>query len=133
MRHLLLSVAALAWLAGAPASAAQTDVFGLWRNPKDSVHIDIRPCGESACGYVVWASDKARRKALEGSGKELIGQQLFREFVKSQDEWRGRVFVPDLNRTFSGGARLRDGEHLEARGCAIGRFLCKTQIWTRVS
>ena len=133
MRHLLLSLAAFACLAAAPASAAPNDVFGVWRNPKNSVHVDIRPCGTSACGTVVWASEKARKAALEGSGKELIGLQLFREFVKTRDEWRGRVFVPDLNRTFSGGARLRDDEHLLARGCAIGRFLCKTQLWTRIS
>jgi uncharacterized protein (DUF2147 family) len=135
LKRLLVSLAALACLAAAPASAAgaTTDVFGVWRNPKNSVHVDIRPCGDSACGYVVWASEKARKAAFEGSGKELVGQQLFREFVKISDEWRGRVFVPDLNRTFSGGARLRDDTHLEARGCVLGRILCKTQLWTRIS
>ena len=134
MRSLLLSIAALAWFASASgSSAAQNDLFGVWRNPKNSVHIDIQPCGASACGRVIWASEKARAAALKGSGKELVGLQLFREFEPDEDEWRGKVFVPDLNRTFSGAVRLRDASHLEARGCALGRLFCKTQTWTRVS
>lgn len=134
MKSLLPILAAITALVGASqASAAPDDLFGVWRNPKNSVHVDIRPCGASACGVVVWASEKARKAALEGSGKELVGQQLFREFERHQDEWRGRVYVPDLNRTFSGAVRLQDGAHLEAKGCALGRFLCKTQTWSRVS
>lgn len=133
MRSLFLSLAALASVACASqASAAEGDLFGVWRNPKNSVHVDIRPCGGSACGYVVWATDKARADALKGSGKELVGLQLFRDFKRVQEEWRGRVFVPDMNRTFSGAAKLRDQTHLEARGCALGRVLCKNQLWTRV-
>ena len=54
MRHLLLSLAVIAGLAGATQASA-ADLYGRWKNPKNSVHVDIRPCGESACGYVVWA------------------------------------------------------------------------------
>lgn len=133
MKSMLLSLAAVASLACASqASAAEGDLFGVWRNPKNTVHVDIRPCGESACGYVVWASERARADSLKGSGKELVGLQLFRDFERERNEWRGRVFVPDLNRTFSGAARLRDASHLDAKGCALGKLLCKTQLWTRV-
>jgi len=135
LRHLLLALAAIALIGGASqATAAEPDgLFGVWRNPKNSVHVDIRPCGASACGYVVWATDKARRAAQKGSGNELVGMQLFREFARRDDEWRGRVYVPDLDRQFSGSVRILDTSHLEAKGCALGRFLCKTQTWTRVS
>jgi uncharacterized protein (DUF2147 family) len=133
VKHLTLGLAAAAALIATSAPAtAQDDLLGVWRNPKNSVHVDIRPCGASACGVVVWASPKARDDARRGSGRELVGMQLFQDFTRATNEWRGKVFVPDLNRTLAGAARVVDVNHLEAKGCALG-FFCKTQIWTRVN
>lgn len=133
MKRVILGLAVLALLAGSTqASAAQADLFGVWRNPKNSVHVDIRPCGASACGYVAWASANAQADARRGSGKELIGLQLLRDFAPGKDGWRGKVFVPDLNRTLTGTARLLDAGHLEAKGCLLGSVLCKKQVWTRL-
>jgi uncharacterized protein (DUF2147 family) len=133
VKHLMLGLAAAAALiATSGSAAAQDDLLGEWRNPKNSVHVDIRQCGTSACGVVVWASPTARDDARRGSGRELVGMQLFQNFTRAADEWRGKVFVPDLNRTLAGAARIVDVNHLEAKGCALG-FFCKTQVWTRVS
>jgi uncharacterized protein (DUF2147 family) len=119
--------------AAPPAVAQEPSLFGTWRNPKNSVHVDIRPCKQGACGYVIWASDKAKRDAREGGTKELIGMQLFREFQpKKNGVWQGKVFVPDLNRTFTGTAEPLDAQRLRAKGCFIGNLLCKTQVWTRI-
>ena len=62
----------------------------------------------------------------------LVGLQLLRDFTPDGAGWRGKVFAPDLNRTFSGTARPLDAGRLEARGCLLGRVLCKRQVWTRV-
>ena len=59
--------------------------------------------------------------------------QLLRDFsATAADEWKGKVFVPDLNMTFSGQVRLLDRTSLKAKGCLLPNFLCKSQIWTRV-
>lgn len=134
MKRLMFSLAAFAIVAAATgAAAAENDLLGVWRNPKNTVHVEIRPCGTSACGYVVWASPKAQADAREGSGRDLVGMQLLRDFAPVKNGWRGRVFVPDLNRTLSGAARVIDANHLEAKGCLIGSILCKAQIWSRVN
>lgn len=129
-------IAALAaGLAFADDAAAPPTTFGIWRNPKDSVHIEIKPCanGMGACGVVVWANDKAKRDARKGGTQELIGLQIFRDFEKRDDGvWRGRVFVPDLNRTFSGTAEALSPTSLKAKGCVIMLIACKAQIWTRI-
>ncbi|MBL8769882.1 MAG: DUF2147 domain-containing protein [Phenylobacterium sp.] len=134
MPKLKLVLAAIALLSATPAAAAQdASLFGTWRNPKNSVHVDIRPCAQGACGYVVWASEKAKRDAREGGTPNLIGLQLFREFQpRKNGVWQGKVFVPDLNRTFSGQAEPIDAQRLRAKGCFIGNILCKTQVWTRI-
>jgi uncharacterized protein (DUF2147 family) len=115
----------------APAPRPQS--YGVWRNPKDSVHVEVRRCGLAACGVVVWANAKAQADAREGGTPELIGLELFRNFVREPDgTWRGKVFVPDLNRTFTGAARPIGARTLQARGCLFAVIVCKTQTWMRI-
>jgi len=130
---LLFAAFAVLGLAQAPAAAgAGADVFGVWRNPKNSVHVELKPCGESACGYVVWANEKAQADARKGGTEDLIGMQIFRQMEPTADGgWKGKVFVPDLNITVSGRAEPIDDNQLRAKGCLI--IICKSQIWTRLS
>lgn len=121
------------------ATAAAADVtpadpvFGVWKNPKGSVHIEIRPCGGQTCGYVVWADAEAQADARKGGTPQLVGQQLLRDFVRDDSgQWKGKVFVPDLGMTFSGRVSVADKDRLKAKGCVLGAFLCKSQVWTRV-
>jgi uncharacterized protein (DUF2147 family) len=131
LRLLIATLFAVLGLAQAPAFAQASDVYGVWRNPKDSVHVEVKPCGENACGYVVWASAKAQRAARE-AGNELIGLQIFREMTPTRTgAWQGKVFVPDLNKTFSGRAEALDTSRLKAKGCLVAGMVCKSQIWTR--
>ncbi|MDB5667151.1 MAG: hypothetical protein JWL74_101 [Alphaproteobacteria bacterium] len=138
MRHLVLAAAAVAMLAlpGSPAPAQGRDtqqITGVWRNPKNTVHVRIQPCGANVCGTVAWASQQAISAAREAGTPSLLGTQLFREFRReSEGYWGGRVFVPDMGRTFSGTLRLSTANSVVARGCLVGRFLCKSQAWVRV-
>lgn len=129
----VLMTASLGGAALADTSPDGASLFGVWRNPKNSVHVDIRHCGAKACGYVVWASAKAQADARKGTDKPLIGMRLFENLDPGKSNiWRGRVFVPDQNRTFSGSAQPLDGKTLRAKGCLFGSVLCKSQIWTRI-
>jgi uncharacterized protein (DUF2147 family) len=126
---LAVAMAAPAWAAAPPTLAAE----GVWRNPKNSVHIELKPCGTQVCGVVVWASDKADAASRKASGKPLVGQQLMRNFVIGADNiGRGKVYIPDLNATFAGTAQQIDAKSLRARGCLFASVLCKSQVWTRI-
>ncbi|WP_454716482.1 DUF2147 domain-containing protein [Caulobacter segnis] len=133
---LAAAVVALSSLAGAALAADVTplkasDVYGVWRNPKGSVHIEIKPCETRTCGYVVWANPDARADVKKKKNEDLVGMQLLRDFSASDpNEWKGRVYVPDLDMTFSGQMRLLDRASLRAKGCFL--VLCKTQVWTRI-
>jgi uncharacterized protein (DUF2147 family) len=123
-----LSLLPIAAAQGAPAGPA-----GVWRNPKNSVHVRIEPCGANVCGTVVWANERARMKARNAGTPNLIGKQLFQEFhQEAAGAWAGRVFVPDMDRTVSGRLRTQGPDNVVASGCLLGRFLCKSQTWTRV-
>jgi len=64
----------------------------------------------------------------------LVGTELFREFREvSPKVWKGKVFVPDVNRVFSGTGTVKDKDTIVARGCLIGNMGCKSQVWKRVN
>ena len=123
---LFVATAALA----APAAAEDS----VWHNPSNSVHVRIHDCGASRCGTVVWANDKAKADSARGGTPNLVGTELFRDFQEvSPKVWKGKVFVPDLNHTFSGTGTVTDANTIVAKGCAVGNVGCKSQTWTRVS
>jgi uncharacterized protein (DUF2147 family) len=142
MRFVKLALAALAAALGmaavsAPAFAADggdiSRSYGVWRNPKNSVHLEIKDCGASTCGVVVWASAKAEADARKSGTDTLIGKQLLRDFeAQNNGTLKGRVWVPTLKVTLVGSADIVDTRTMRAKGCVIGNFLCKSQLWTRI-
>ena len=79
------------------------------RNPQNSVHVRIHPCGKTRCGTVVWANAKAKADSARGGTPNLVGTELFREFREvSPRVWKGKVFVPDVNRVFTGTGTVKD-------------------------
>jgi len=130
---ILLAGATVLGASSAFAAPPTVSPEGVWRNPKNSVHIALKPCNGQICGYVVWASPKAEAAARKGGTPNLVGTQLMRGFVVDDGGvGRGKVFIPDLNATFGGSAQLIDDHTLRAKGCLFANVLCKTQIWTRI-
>lgn len=105
---------------------------GRWKNPSGSVIVAIEPCGVAWCGTVAWASDGAKSDALRGGTAALVGTQLMTGFKPAgTGKWRGRLFIPDMNRRSKAELRLLETSQLKVTGCAVGRMICKSQIWTR--
>jgi len=127
-----LAVAAVVLVTAAPALSQKSAQDIVLRNPSNSVHVRIHPCGKSRCGTVVWANDKAKADSARGGTRNLIGTELFREFREvSPKVWKGKVFVPDLNKVFTGTGTVNQNM-VVARGCLFGSIGCKSQTWTRV-
>jgi uncharacterized protein (DUF2147 family) len=81
----------------------------------------------------VWASAKAEADARKAGADTLIGKQLLRDFESQRDgSLKGRVWVPTLKVTLVGSADIIDPKTMRAKGCVIGNFLCKSQLWTRI-
>ncbi|MBO9707562.1 MAG: DUF2147 domain-containing protein [Caulobacter sp.] len=133
MRKFISLIAAVAALVGLTSVPAQAADMGVWRNPKDNVRVEIKSCGDSMCGYVVYASRKAEADARKSGYQTLVGQQLLRDFEPTgHGNMRGKVFVPTLKVTLSGTAEFIDARTMKAKGCVLGGVICKSQIWTRV-
>ena len=131
MRRLMIAL-----LFATPALATMPDKhpsYGVWHNPANSVHVRAQRCGEKMCGVVIWANAKAKADSAKGGSPNLVGMDLFKDFTQVDDKhWKGKVFVPDIKKTFSGTVTVVNDDTLTGKGCLIGGLGCKSQTWTRV-
>jgi uncharacterized protein (DUF2147 family) len=129
MRAALATIAFIALTAA--QAAAPPPIEGRWRSPGGNSIIAIAPCGDGLCGTVAWASAKAKKDASKGTD-QLIGAQLLTSLQQdAKGRWRGKLFVPDQNLRVTAKLQLVGDQQLKVSGCAAGRSLCKTSLWTR--
>ena len=112
---------------------ADQSLAGHWTNASGSVVVLVAPCAaEGWCATVEWASDKATADAARAGTPTLVGTEIMQGFIPIEaNRWKGRLFVPDLNKRSKAELRLLDGDRLRIRGCTIGGLVCKSQVWTR--
>ncbi len=129
----------LALAPAASAAAGEIDrrsaspLEGIWRNARDTVHVEVRACAPVPCGYVVYATPKAQADARRSGVAPLIGIRILKDLTPNPaGGWFAKVFVPDLNLNLSGTASLVDPDTLKVQGCLVIGVLCKSQVWTRV-
>jgi uncharacterized protein (DUF2147 family) len=142
MKHARATLSVIAGAVGFPvallmtASPVLSQKAGqdmILRNPQNSVHVRIHPCGKTRCGTVVWANAKAKADSARGGTPNLVGTELFREFRETSPKvWKGKVFVPDINKVFTGTGTVKDRNTVVARGCLFAGMGCKSEIWKRV-
>ncbi|MBO9713080.1 DUF2147 domain-containing protein [Sphingomonas sp.] len=116
------------------AAAPSDGLEGEWRNTKDTVHLKVEPCGAALCGTVTWAAPKQREDAKKGTGKDLVGSRLLTGLKRGGDgDWRGKVFVPDINTNASATVKQLSQVQILITGCTMLGLVCKSQHWHRIS
>ena len=119
-------------LAAAPASPASDSVLGTWVNPKGTVTVRTTRCGRAVCGRVISAARSAEDKARAAGHARLVGTQILHDFRPvGPGRWEGQAFVPDLGVTVPATMTQLGRNSLQIEGCAVGGYLCKSQVWRR--
>ncbi|MHA0319683.1 DUF2147 domain-containing protein [Sphingomonas melonis] len=109
-------------------------IIGNWHNPKNTVAVRAGRCGPNLCGWVIRASDKAKADVANKGYPPLIGTALLRGYRNNgKGRWAGQIYVPDMGRAFGSTVTMIDADTLNVKGCLIGGFICKSQIWRRES
>ena len=128
MRVILSTIALLALTA---AQAPQPSIEGHWRSPGGNSIIVIGPCGGGLCGTIEWASEKAKQDSRK-TVAQLVGAQLLTGLRQDKKgNWQGKLFIPDKNMRVTAKIQLVSEQQLRVSGCAVGKTLCRTAIWTR--
>ena len=129
---ILIALIAIAAASSVDPARDGASIDGNWTSPSGNVVVTIAPCEAAMCGRVSWASDRAKADARRAGTDPLIGAELLTGFTATRNgRWKGRLFVPDLNRRSRAELRLVDPDRIKISGCMVGRILCKSQLWTR--
>lgn len=122
-------VAAL--MLASPAMAADS-VSGTWINPHRTVVVTTGACQGRLCGWVSRATPQALADAKDAGIANLIGTALLQDYRQnSPGHWTGRVYVPDMGKTFYSTIEQKGPDQLKISGCILGGFICRSQLWQR--
>lgn len=126
-----MSISVLAAALATQQPTQSSSIEGLWHSPGGNSTISIASCGSTFCGTVAWASQKAQKDAAKATD-QLIGTQLLTDVQQDlKGKWRGRLFIPDKNMRVIAKLQPVGQDQLKVSGCAAGRSLCKSTLWTR--
>lgn len=88
--------------------------------------VRITRCGSALCGYVLTSSSADRGEAV------LINMKP--KDLNSEDDaqWAGSIYSHDSGDTFYGTMKLKTSNTLRVEACALGRFYCSGNDWSRI-
>lgn len=134
MKRIFASIALAVLLVPIASAAAAAPIEGRWQNPKDSVIVEVKPCGAATwCGRVSWASPKAKADARRNGTENLVGTRLLSGLkADGNGGYKGRAFLPKRQMHAGATVRAAGRSTLLVKGCAFAGLICKQQRWTRV-
>lgn len=123
-RVIRTAIAAAASL-GASSAIASAGPTGVWYDHTGRGAVEIRDCGGSLCGRLVWLKDDANAKAC---GVQIIGNAR----PTGPNTWdRGWIYDPEARSRYSVELTPMGGDRLKVMGYAGSKFMSETMIWRR--
>jgi hypothetical protein len=83
--------------------------------------VRIAKCGPALCGYVLTSSNE-KGEAI------LINMK-----PKKERQWTGSVYSQDSGETYYGTIAMKGNDTLRVEACALGRFYCSGNNWSRIT
>jgi uncharacterized protein (DUF2147 family) len=124
LKHAVMAwgIFALAPLVAGSAFAGSGPV-GIWLNDTGRGAVEIKECGKSLCGNVVWVKSAGDAK---GCGKQVIGDVA----PQGGNRWdKGWIYSPEKDRRYDVELTALANGNLQVVGYAGLKFLSKTMIW----
>jgi uncharacterized protein (DUF2147 family) len=96
--------------------------LGDWQTEGHKGYVRIEPCGQALCGYVLDASTNAKGETV------LIDMKS-----KTSSEWSGNIYSRNSGNTYYATMTLKGPDSLQVEACALGKFFCSGNAWTRIA
>jgi uncharacterized protein (DUF2147 family) len=133
MRISLLILLTMFLATPALGSAQPEDLFGIWLTEGGSAKLEIFPCGDKACGKVVWLKhpnyvnnsdgpvgmEKVDRKNSDPAlrNRPIVGLKVMEGLSLEGEWWRnGSCYDPQSGNTYQCKMRLESPSELRLRG-----------------
>ena len=95
--------------------------LGDWKTEAGKGSVRIEYCGRALCGYLLDPSSNAKADSV------LINMK-----PKASTGWSGNVYSRESGETYYGSMIMRGPNSLRVEACALGRFFCSGNLWTRI-
>ena len=83
--------------------------------------VRIGKCGDALCGFVLGSSNE-KREAI------LINMK-----PKTERQWTGGIYSQGSGETYYGTMSMKGINTLRVEACALGRFYCSGNNWSRIT
>jgi uncharacterized protein (DUF2147 family) len=95
--------------------------LGDWQTDGKNGLVRIETCGASLCGYVLDTATLAKGETI------LVNMK-----PKSDITWSGNIFSRTSGNIYYGVITMKEPNTLRVEACALGKFLCSGNDWTRI-
>jgi uncharacterized protein (DUF2147 family) len=95
--------------------------IGDWQTEGKGGLVRIEPCGEALCGYVLNASTRSKGETV------LVNMK-----AQNITQWTGNVYSRSSGNGYYGTMTLKETNTLRVEACAVGKFFCSGNNWTRI-
>ena len=99
----------------------QQTPLGDWRTEANKGSVRIEQCGRALCGYMLNSSTNAVGETV------LINMK-----PKAASQWSGNIFSRDSGNAYYATMTMKGPNSLRVEACALGRFFCTGNVWSRV-
>jgi uncharacterized protein (DUF2147 family) len=96
--------------------------LGDWQTEGHKGLVRIEPCGRALCGYVFDPSTDAKGETV------LIDMKS-----KAASKWSGNIYSRNSGNTYYATMTMKGPDSLQVEACALGRFFCSGNAWTRIA
>ena len=96
--------------------------IGDWQTEGRKGLIRIETCGAALCGYIL-------NEASNTTGETVLSNMK----PKNDTQWSGDIYSRTSGNTYYARITLKQRDTLRVEACAIGRFFCSGNEWTRVA
>ena len=140
-RNIVRLAAGCLFIVSAGAPAAQSGIFGIWKEPTGS-SVEVFACGKDVCLRVASISAQAPTNKDQHNpntglrNRPLCGLEIGSGFhlVGSDVAEGGSLYDPKTGKTYAGSmtlVRTRAGDELRLRGYVGIKLFGETQTWVR--
>ena len=95
--------------------------LGDWETEGNKGSVRIERCGRALCGYLLDRSSNA--------GGEMV---LINMKPRTASQWSGDIYSRDSASTYYATIAMHGPDSLRVEACALGRFFCSGNIWSRI-
>jgi hypothetical protein len=101
---------------------ADDSPIGDWQTEGRKGLVRIEKCGVALCGYVL-------NEATNATGETVLSNMK----PKTGTQWSGDIYSRASGNTYYGRISFRQPNTLRVEACAVGRFFCSGNNWSRVA